>query len=54
MKLKRYSKAIVAVAGFLTVAGKVFADAEITAEEALLLLEAAVVAYGVFRVPNAR
>lgn len=54
MKISRYRKGIIAAAGFLAVLAKVLGDAEVTADEVLLLLEAFVVAYGVYRVPNAK
>lgn len=50
--MKKYSKAIVAVAGVCATFGVVGSDGEITPMEWLAILESALVAFGVYRVRN--
>lgn len=51
-KLRKYRKALVAVAGVAAVFGKVAIDGSISAQEAAELLGAVAIAFGVYRVPN--
>ena len=50
--MRKYSKAIVAVAGVCATLGVVGADGQITAQEAVMILEAIAVAAGVFQIRN--
>lgn len=50
--MQKYNKAVVAVAGFLTVLGAVLADGSVSVEETGALVVSALTAAGVFRVPN--
>lgn len=51
--MSKYKKAVVAVAGFLTVLGAALEDASISADEAGVLVVTALTAFGVFAVKNA-
>lgn len=51
-KVRQYAKAVVAVAGFLVVAGNAVANGHIDQAALVRTGEAALVALGVFAVPN--
>lgn len=51
--MKKYAKAIVALAGVCATLGAVGADGRITLMEALAIIESIAVAFGVYRVRNA-
>lgn len=51
-EVSKYRKGLIALSGVLAVLGKALADGAVDAGETVEILTAALVAFGVYRVPN--